>query len=99
MAYQVIISAEVFNAVNSIVLYLEAKWSKKVAENFLLTFYEKVEALSKHPTIGKRSNKNPTIRRILITKHNMLYYQINESNIELLNIFYTAQDPLKNKLD
>ena len=36
MAYQVIISDEVFGALNAIVLYLESKWSKKDAENFLL---------------------------------------------------------------
>ncbi len=99
MAYQVIISDEVFNSLNSVVLYLEAKWSKQVAKNFLLTFYEKVDALSIHPNIGKRTIRNPAIRKILITKHNMLYYEVTGSSIELLSIFYTAQDPAKNKME
>jgi len=38
MAYEVIISNEVFDTINSIVLYLEKRWSKKVAQKFLYTF-------------------------------------------------------------
>ena len=96
MAYEVIISDEVFNTLNSIVLYLEKRWSKKVAENFLNTFYEKVDAITTNPNIGRRSAREPSIRKILITKHNMLYYEINSNRIELLTIFFTAQDPSKN---
>jgi plasmid stabilization system protein ParE len=96
MAYEVIISDEVFDTLNSIVLYLEKRWSKKVAENFLSTFYEKVDAIAVNPTIGRKSGRQPSIRKILITKHNMLYYEINGNRIELLTIFFTAQDPSKN---
>jgi plasmid stabilization system protein ParE len=99
MAYQIIISDEVFDSLNSIVLYLETKWSKKIAKNFLLIFYEKVDALAIRPNIGKRTIKNPAIRKILITKHNMLYYEVTDNSIELLSIFYTVQDPAKNKME
>ena len=99
MAYKVIISDEVFNSLNSVTAYLEARWSKRVAQNFLLTFYEKVDAIIKHPNIGKRTIKNPAIRKLLITKHNMLYYEVSGSTIHLLTIFFTIQDPGKNKME
>ena len=40
MAYQIIIADEVFTALNSIIFYLENKFSKKVAAHFLLIFYK-----------------------------------------------------------
>lgn len=96
MAYQIIISNEVFDALNSIVFYLEKKWSKKVAENFLHTFYEKIDSIGSNPNIGRKSGRAFSIRKILITKHNLLYYEINGNSIHLLAIFYTAQNPSKN---
>ncbi len=72
MAHQIIVSDEVFASLTSIIAYLEAKWSKKVAENFLLIFYNKVEAIVLNPSIGRKSEKDPSIRKILITKHNLL---------------------------
>ena len=99
MAYQIIISAEVFNSLNAVLLYLETKWSEKVAKNFLTTFYKKVDALAINPNIGKRTIKNPSIRKILITKHNMLYYEVVGNTIVLLSIFYTSQHPAKNKIE
>ncbi len=99
MAYQVIISDEVFSALNAVVLYLENKWSKKDAENFLLTFYDKVDTIAKNPSIGRKTSKNPTIRKVLITKHNILYYEVTGNQIALLTIFFTVQNPDKNKLE
>jgi len=99
MAYQVIISDEVFSALNAVVLYLENKWSKKDAENFLLIFYDKVDAIAKNPAIGRKTIKNPAVRKLLITKHNMLYYEVSGNQVALLTIFFTAQNPDKNKLE
>jgi hypothetical protein len=35
-------------------------------------------------------------QQTLLTKHNLLYYEIDGDRIELLTIFFTAQDPSKN---
>ncbi len=99
MAYQVIISDEVFSALNAVVLYLENNWSKKDAENFLLIFYERVDTIARNSSIGRKTIKNPAIRKLLITKHNMLYYEITGNQIALLTIFFTVQNPDKNKLE
>ena len=99
MAYEIIISDEVFSALNAIVLYLEKEWSKKVATNFLLIFYDTVDSIANNPKIGRKTIKNPSIRKILVTKHNMLYFEVAGNRIELLTIFFTAQNPAKNKLE
>ncbi len=99
MACQVIISDEVFSALNAVVLYPENRWSKKEAINFLTIFYEKVDTIAKNPSVGRKTIKNPAIRKILITKHNMLYYEVTGKQLALLSIFFMAQNPEKNKLE
>ncbi len=49
MAYEVIISAGVLKTLDAIIFYLESNWSKKVAVDFLLTFYEKVDTIALTP--------------------------------------------------
>ncbi len=45
--------------------------------------------LKLYPQAGVASFDSPDIRRILITKHNALYYLLIENKIILLNIFDT----------
>ena len=97
MAYEVIISTDVLKTLDAIAFYLEREWSKKVAVQFLNTFYKKVDAIAINPLISRRSSKYTAIRKILITKHNMLYYEVFNERIELLQIFDTRQNPEKNK--
>jgi plasmid stabilization system protein ParE len=99
MAYEVIFSEEVFEKLNHIIFYLETNWTKEVAQNFLLTFYDCIDKLAFNPKAGTQTLKDPTIRKFVITKHNTLYYQINNNKIELLTIFFNVQNPNKNKYE
>lgn len=97
MAYEVIFSDEIFEKLNSIINYLENNFSKEIAEDFLLKFYKKIDALAYNPKAGMQTKKNSAIRMFIITKHNTLYYEIFENRIELLTIFFNKQDPDKKK--
>lgn len=99
MAYEVIISGDVLKMLDSIVFYLENNWSKKIAKKFLINFYAKVDALVSNPAINPKSSKSTSIWKMLITKHNMLYYEVHDNTIELLQLFDTRQSPAKNKFE
>ena len=91
MAYEVIISTDVLKSLDAVVFYLERKWSANVAKEFLRTFYKKVDAIAINPSISRKSSRYPTIRKIFITKHNILYYEVFEERIELLQIFDSSK--------
>jgi plasmid stabilization system protein ParE len=76
--------------------YLLLEWSLPVAEKFAETIDRRIKVLSRFPNIGIASTKDPSIRSIVITKHNKLYYRLLSDMIEILNIFDTRQDPQKN---
>jgi plasmid stabilization system protein ParE len=99
MAHKVIFSKDVLIRIDAIVFYLEKNWSKTVAKNFLLRFYEKIDTIASNPALGRKSSRYSSIRKILITKHNMLYFEVFNNRIELLQIFDTRQNPAKNKFD
>lgn len=99
MAYKVIFSKDVLNKLEAVVFYLEMNWSKTVAKDFLFRFYEKIDIIASNPAIGRRSSRYHSIRKTLITKHNILYFEVFSDRIELLQIFDTRQDPAKNKFE
>ena len=57
---------------------------------------QRTHILGIYPYIGVVSKKDPSIRSIVVTKHNKLYYRITSVKIEILNIFDTRQNPEKN---
>jgi len=82
-----------------VVDYLLKEWPLKVAADFVSNVEKRVYNLSSFPYIGIASLKDPSIRSIIITKHNKLYYRIAPGKIEILDIFDTRQSPGKNKYD
>lgn len=94
MAYKIVWTEEAANDIESVLDYLKENWPQAVAENFLLELYLKLDLIALHPNAGKVS-KYSQIRKILVTKHNALYYLVSGSEITLLNIFDTRQDPKK----
>ncbi len=80
-----------------VIEYLYEEWSERIALNFIATFYSKIELIDKLPQIGMKVENHENVNRILITKHNILYYLITEKEIVLLDLFDTRQNPKKNK--
>ena len=99
MAYKVIFFNDVLNRLDAIVFYLERNWSKAVAKKFLLRFYEKVDTIASNPLLGRKSSRYTSIRKFLITKHNMLYFEVFSDHIEILQIFDTRQNPAQNRFE
>jgi plasmid stabilization system protein ParE len=74
---------------------LQQEWSAGIAENFIIECYSKINLIAEFPHLGTVSDKIKTIRRIFITKHNALYYAVEDNTIILLDIFDTRQNPKK----
>jgi plasmid stabilization system protein ParE len=95
MAYKISWTDIALEDYYAIINYLLDKWSLKVAFDFQDIVNKKLNDLSRHPFVGIKSDKIPSVRSILFTKHNRLYYRITENNIELLTIIDTRRDPEK----
>ena len=99
MALQIEWTLHAIKDYNQVVDYLLKEWSLEVAADFINNVEERVQNLSSFPHIGIASVKDPSIRSIVTTKHNKLYYRIGSEKIEILDIFDTRQSPKKNRYD
>ena len=95
MVKEVVWGKRAFNKFQKIVEYLLKEWSEKVAEEFIDKSEEKIELLKNFPNIGLKSTKKVGLRKINLSKQNMLVYRIKEDKIIILNIYDTRQDPVK----
>ena len=99
MAFQVIWTVNASADFENVISYLLRRWGNKTAVDFIETTDSRVNRISIFPEIGIVSVKDPSIRSIVITKHNKLYYRITGNSIEILSIFDTRQNPEKNQFD
>lgn len=96
MVFEIVWTEHARTDFQNILIYLESEWSQQIAEKFVTIFYQKVDLVAAFPFVGVASSKDKSIRKILITKQNALYYQLIGNRIVLLNIFDTRQNPNKN---
>jgi plasmid stabilization system protein ParE len=95
MTFQITWTDNAQEDLQQILDYLAENWSEKDADNFLKKLFLRIDILSKSSLIGKKSDKLSSVRRIVITKHNSLFYTVEGDNIIIQDIFDTRQDPAK----
>lgn len=96
MAYKIIYKKRFQKKLFKLLDYLKSAWGEKVADELIARLQNRLQTLSKQPYIGVPSSIIKTVRGILITKHNRLYYRIKDNTIEVLNMYDTRRDPEKN---
>ncbi len=99
MAFEVIWTTLAEEDFQKVIGYLQTKWSEDIASAFVNKVQRRIERLSTFPFSGLGSKKDKSIRSIVLTKHNRLYYRIKNEKIEVLNIFDTRQNPEKNSYE
>jgi plasmid stabilization system protein ParE len=97
MAFEISWTENALKDYENVIGYLIEGWSTKIAEKFIESVENKLQIITIYPFLGIASSKEPSIRSILLSKHNRLYYRISGSVIEILDIFDLRQDPGKNK--
>ncbi|RZJ99637.1 MAG: type II toxin-antitoxin system RelE/ParE family toxin [Flavobacterium sp.] len=78
--------------------YLEENWTERELRNLALEIEETLSLLSHNPGLFQASDIKKEIRRVVIAKHNTLYYRVKNNSIEILSFFSNRQSPKKRKL-
>mgnify|MGYP003394775671 CR=1 FL=1 len=94
MAYKIIWSPEAISTFDKIIKYLSENWSAKETSNFIDDAEHTILLLEKNPFLFRGSTKE-NVHEALITKHNLLLYQINDNSkkVELISFWDTRQNP------
>ena len=96
MAYKIIYKKRFQTKLFKLLDYLKQEWGNNVADSFIIRLQTRLDTLSQQPYIGASSTVIKSVRSILITKHNRLFYRIKDDTIEVLNMYDTRGNPKKN---
>ena len=76
MAYKIIYKKRFLNKLLKLLDYLKDEWGENVINSFIDKLQKRLRTLSVQPNIGISSAAIKSVRSILITKHNRLFYRI-----------------------
>ncbi|GAA4446596.1 hypothetical protein GCM10023189_01890 [Nibrella saemangeumensis] len=93
---KIIWTREATRELQALVTYLRSNWSKAVAEEFIGTLDDKLKLLQEIPDTGVASYEYDTVRRLLIARNRVLYYQTAGDAIYILNVFDLLSDQEEN---
>ena len=95
MAKTIIWNRRASNNFDAIIKYLQEDWGDNVTRDFVIRTYKIIELLTTNPEMGSVENFEKRIRGVFITKHNTLFYRIEEEKLILLAFFDNRQHPRK----
>ena len=78
--------------------YLEENWSPRELKNLAQEIEKTLSLLSHNPNLFQASEIKKEIRRVVVAKHNTLYYRVKNDTIEIISFFSNRQSPKKRKL-
>ena len=78
--------------------YLEKNWTERELRNLASEIEDTLTLLSHNPNLFQASNLKKEIRRVIVAKHNTLYYRIKNNSVEIISFFSNRQSPKKRKL-
>lgn len=83
---------------DSVLMFIEARWSEKSKKMFIIKFDKAISIMvMNNPEIFPKSSINKKYRKCVITKQSSLLYSFSANEIRIHNIFDTRQNPNKIK--
>ena len=96
--YKILWTDFALNELEKTIEYLEENWTERELRNLAIEIEETLNLLSHNPNLFQKSDIKKEIRRVVVAKHNTLYYRINNNTIEIISFFSNRQSPKKRKL-
>ena len=91
MKYTAVLSEQAKNNIENTADYLRIEWSEKVSKKFLFDISKTIKQLELMPYMFPSSEIEIEFRRCIVNKHTVLYYQIEENLIQILDVRGTRQ--------
>lgn len=93
MIKAVILTPTALKNYDAVVEYLIENWGVSVVDDFIGKFEKTKSALADYPEIYSFQNKAKQIQKCV--KHNIIYFKATKTQIRILAVFDTRQDPKK----
>ncbi len=100
MDYKIKLTNRALKDIDQTISFLLHKWTATEARNFLNKLEDLKITIAENPLLFPFYDKDALIHKVVLTKHNIVFYQVVERNkvIHIITIFNVYQNPEKLKL-
>jgi plasmid stabilization system protein ParE len=96
--YELFWSDRALEDLKNITNYLDEKWTQKEIRNFVRRLDKRLDLISVNPRLFPKTAKRKNIRRSVLTKHTVIYYEATENAVTIVTLFDPRQHPKKLRL-
>ncbi|MFC2080412.1 type II toxin-antitoxin system RelE/ParE family toxin [Bacteroidota bacterium] len=78
MALEIRWSTKADITLDHLIIYLELEWGDKVVKAFMKKLYDFLDIVAEYPEIGAMQYSDRGIRGFTLSKHNSIFYKVDE---------------------
>lgn len=97
MSYKILWSDEAVKNLEQILEYLSTEWTEREVDNFKAKLSEQIEIISRFPNGFPASTIVPRLRKAVLTKQTIIFYEVKEQSIYIAYLFDSRQNTEKLK--
>ena len=96
--YRLFWSDRALEDLQKIIDYLDEKWTQKEIRNFVKRLDKRLELIAANPRLFPKTARRKNIRRSVLTKHTVIYYETTETAVTIVTLFDPRQHPRRLRL-
>ena len=96
--YKLVWSDRALGDLRNIIDYLTENWTQKEIRTFAKKLDKRLEIIALNPRLFPQSKKRRNVRRSVLTKQTVIYYESIRDTVTLISLFDARQAPSKLKL-
>ena len=97
MAYKIIWTDEALRNLDEILDYLKLEWTDREILQFKRKLSDQLEIIKKYPFIFPKSDRKPRLRKAVLSKQTIIFYEVQGFQLNLVYLFQTKMNPKKIK--
>lgn len=84
---------EAIHNLESILHYLSSGWGEREISNFRKALSRQVDLIEKFPMIFPNSEYNPRLRKAVLNRQTIIFYEVQDHFIYIVFLFNSMQNP------
>lgn len=90
--YKLFWSDEAINNLESILNYLQSRWTQREVDVFKKRLSKQLNLITNNPKLFPKSDYNPRLRKAVLSKQTIIFYEISGKTINLVYVFNNRQN-------
>jgi plasmid stabilization system protein ParE len=91
--YRIFWSDEAERNLEDILDYLTSRWTEREISNYKNQLSKQLDFITKFPYMFPSSEQNDRLRKAVMSKQTIIFYEVKEGAINIAYLFNTRQDP------